>query len=96
MTEGWLSDLATSHIPFISDDPTILCLQTSPVQFCVAIRYTAVYVFLLIRVCLIGNSKTINSENGRFRKDGSTFLNQTQNSSKRQVSSLSGESNVSI
>ena len=42
-----------------------------------------------IRVCLIGNCKLTNSENGKLRRDRNKFPNQTQNSSKRQVSNSS-------
>ena len=40
------------------------------------------------RVCFIGNSNLPNSENGRLLRDGNTVPNQTQNSSKQQVSDL--------
>ena len=45
----------------------------------------------IVWVCLIGNSKANlpSSENGRLRRDGNTVPNQTQNSSKQQISDLS-------
>ena len=42
-----------------------------------------------LRVCLIVNPNLRNSENGRLRRDGDTVPNQTQSSSKQQVSDLS-------